>query len=227
MAAQERAATSAPWPTEAPVEVRPIQSPRMVSITGVNGWLAAIGRSTAGSVRAGTNAVDRYGRNISPKGAPFPPWGLLTSGPRAAGSHDMARMNATIMAIAPSHLIGESVGRQPTPRPTAITSAVASRLRARLATMCPASTDEAWIGIERNRSTIPLLLSGANRAARAAAPPVCAAPHHDGVGARPESGAEHDQAGNHVVDVLPAGVEVAAEDVDEQQHQNDGKHQGG
>src|SRR3984957_498100 len=139
----------------------------------------------------------------------------------------MARMNATIMAIAPSHLIGESVGRQPTPRPTAITSAVASRMRARLATMCPASTDEAWIGSERNRSTIPLLLSGANRAARAAAPPVCAAPHHDGVGARPESGAEHDQAGNHVVDVLPAGVEVAAEDVDEQQHQNDGKHQGG
>jgi hypothetical protein len=39
--------------------VCPIHSPRIVSITAVNGWFAAIGRSTAVIVRAGTNAVDR------------------------------------------------------------------------------------------------------------------------------------------------------------------------
>ncbi len=48
-----------------------------------------------------------------------------------------------------------------------------------------------------------------------------------GGGARAEAGAEHDQAGHHVVDVPDAGVQGAAEHVDEQQHQDDGQHEGG
>ena len=51
MPAQQATASHASWLTAAPVEVCPIQSPRMVSITAVNGWFAAIGRSTASSKR--------------------------------------------------------------------------------------------------------------------------------------------------------------------------------
>jgi aminoglycoside phosphotransferase (APT) family kinase protein len=170
MTAQYAPAIHASWPTAAPVEVCPIHSPRMVSITNVNGWFAATGRSTAGMVRAGTNAVLRYGMNMSTKVAAFAASGLRTSRPNAAASHDIARMNAVTTATAATQAPGEPVGRQPTPRPAPITSAVARRLRARLATMWPARIDEPWIGMERNRSTMPLVMSTATATAVVPAP---------------------------------------------------------
>src|SRR5215469_3743102 len=103
----------------------------MVSMIGVNGWLAAIGRSARVIVAAGTNAVDRYGRNMITNVAEFAASGLPTSSPPAAASHDMARMNATIIPAAASHWAGPPVGRQPAANATPMTSVVASRLRAR------------------------------------------------------------------------------------------------
>ncbi len=42
-----------------------------------------------------------------------------------------------------------------------------------------------------------------------------------------EAGAQHDEAGHHVIGVAAvAGVDRAAEDVHEQQHEHDGQHQG-
>jgi hypothetical protein len=51
-----------------------------------------------------------------------------------------------------------------------MTSAVASRFRARLAAMCPVSSDDARIGIERNRSTMPFDMSVATATAVVPAP---------------------------------------------------------
>ena len=51
--------------------------------------------------------------------------------------------------------------------------------------------------------------------------------HRDRGGARAEPGAQHDQAGHHVVDVGAAAVEGAAEHVHEHQHQHHGQHQRG
>src|SRR6266568_4283770 len=139
-------------------------------MTGVNGWLAAMGRSTGVIVRAGTNAVLRYGRNMITKVTELAASGVLTSRPAAAASQEIARMNAMIMPAAASQCAGLAVGCQPTARATPITSAVASRFRARLAAMCPARTDELAIGMERNRSTMPLDMSVATATAVVPAP---------------------------------------------------------
>src|SRR5258708_24497590 len=119
----------------------------MVSMIGVNGWCSATTRSTAGMDRAGTNAVLTYGMNMSAKDTEFAASALRTSKPTAAASQDSARMNSTIRLAAPAQAAGEAVGRQPMPRPTQITRAVASRLRARLAAICPVRIEEALIGM--------------------------------------------------------------------------------
>jgi len=92
-----------------------------------------------------------------------------------------------------------------------MTSAVASRLRARLATTCPARTDELTIGIDRNRSTMPLDMSVATATAVVPA----------------EAGAQHDQPGRRSRHTGRRRRSSRAEDVDEQQHQDDGQHQRG
>ena len=51
-----------------------------------------------------------------------------------------------------------------------MTSTVAIRLRTRLATMWPTSTDELAMGMERKRSTMPLLMSVATATAVVPAP---------------------------------------------------------
>src|ERR1700688_1714765 len=117
----------ASWPVLAPFDVWPIHRPRIVSMIGVSGWLAAMGRSTLVIVAAGTNAVDRYGTNMNTNVTELAASGLRTSRAAAAGSQAIARMKTTIMATAAIHWAGPPVGRQPTLRPTPITSAVASR----------------------------------------------------------------------------------------------------
>ena len=51
-----------------------------------------------------------------------------------------------------------------------MTRTVASRLRTRLATTWPMTTEDLASGIERNRSTIPLVMSEATAAAVVPAP---------------------------------------------------------
>ena len=152
------------------MDVWPIHSPRMVSTIGVNGWCAANPRSHPGIVAAGTNAVLTYGMNMSTNVTELAASALCASRPTAAASQDSARMNSTIIPAAPAQPATEASGRQPTARPTPITSAVAIRLRSRLAVMCPTSTEEPLIGMDRNRSTMPLLMSVATATAVVPAP---------------------------------------------------------
>jgi hypothetical protein len=53
---------------------------------------------------------------------------------------------------------------------TRMTSTVATRLRARLATTWPIRSDELWIGMDLNRSTMPLAMSVATATAVVPAP---------------------------------------------------------
>jgi hypothetical protein len=95
---------------------------------------------------------------------------LPASRPTAAASQDRASTKNTIMAAAATQPAGPALGRQPTARPTPMTSAVATRLRARLATTWPTRTSEPLIGMDRNRSTMPLLMSLATATAVVPAP---------------------------------------------------------
>jgi hypothetical protein len=60
---------------------------------------------------------------------------------------------------AASHSSGDATGRKPTRSATAMTTPVASRLRTRLATTWPVSTAPLRIGMVRNRSMMPVVMS--------------------------------------------------------------------
>lgn len=79
-------------------------------------------------------------------------------------------MKSSTMPIAAAQSRSEALGRQPMIRPAAITSAVATTLRARLATTWPTSREEPKTGIERIRSTIPFDMSVATATAVVPAP---------------------------------------------------------
>jgi hypothetical protein len=92
------------------------------------------------------------------------------SRPTAAASQEIAVMKSRTIPRAASQSRAEALGRQPISRPAAITSAVATRLRARLATTWPMRREEPKTGIERMRSTIPFDMSVATATAVVPAP---------------------------------------------------------
>jgi len=119
---------------------------------------------------------------------------LSASRPTAAASQDRASTKNTIMAAAATQPAGPALGRQPTARPTPMTSAVATRLRARLGHDV---ADQDQRAADRHGPE-PVHDAVAHVGG-----------HRDGGGARAEPGAQHDEAGDHIVDVGAAATEGA------------------
>ena len=126
---------------------------------GVIGWCSAIACSPAGIVSGGTNALLRYGRNITMNEKAPAASGLLANRPNAAPSQEIATMNASSTPIAPSQPSGPASGLNPAISATQTTIPVEATLRSTLATTWPVSTAEPGIGSERKRSITPLVMS--------------------------------------------------------------------
>ncbi len=177
-----QAAASQAW---LPIGV-PIHSPRIVSMIGVNGWCSANHAASRHRVGRHERRAD-VGQEHQDDRERVRRLGLPASSPTAAASHEIARMNSTMTAMRRATPAVSASGRQPTAAPR----------------RSPARRDEvaeqaghdvadqhrrAGIGIERKRSTMPLVMS-------------CATADRGRPGAEP--GAQHDQPGHDVVDVAP------------------------
>src|SRR5690606_339248 len=156
--------------TTSPGTDPPASSARTVSMTGVTGWCSANPRRQVGTVSTGTNALDTYGRNITPNVNPLAASGDRTSTPTRAASQVNQPTNRRITPTAATHSSAAASGRKPMRIDTPNTIAVETRFFTRLATTCPVSTVHAATGIDRSRSTMPPDMSRSTASAVLAAP---------------------------------------------------------
>ena len=128
--------------------VRPVSRPRTASIIGVTGWCGRALEPVRQRLDRNEPAAD-VRQEHEDEGEAAGGLGRLASSPTAAENHEIARMKSDSRPMAASHSDGPAVGRKPMAIATPITSAVATRLRIRLAPTWPASTDR---GDDRHRA---------------------------------------------------------------------------
>ncbi len=138
----------------------PVSSARRLSVTGVNGWCAVNQRTPTGIEPAGTNALDRNGsRNWTGRVEPLAPATVLAPRPRATDSQASAKANARTMPTAASQSAADARGRKPTASATPVSTVAATSARSTLPPTCPVSTAPRAIGMVRNRSMMPPVMS--------------------------------------------------------------------
>ena len=148
----------------------PSSSPRSVSVIGVTGWFAATARSPARMVSTGTNALDRYGRNSTRKVNPFAPSTVRAISPKHTATQDSASTHSTSIPATGQPLEHAGVRPEPGQERHPDHQHGGQRVAREQATTCPVSTAELRIGIDRNRSTTPSVMSRATSTAVDAAP---------------------------------------------------------
>src|SRR4051794_23748437 len=102
----------------------PINSPRRVSLIGVNGWYSANQRTAPGSESVGTNPLPSIGRNVNGNGMLLADSGLRAVSPIPADSHVNARINTNSKPTAANHSTGPAVGRNPIASANPTTNAI-------------------------------------------------------------------------------------------------------
>jgi hypothetical protein len=86
---------------------------------------------------------------------------LRTDSATVANTHDTAKPNSSMTAMAARKRPGPVCTRKPTAKPTRHMNPTTTTLRAMSATVRPTSTAERAIGSDRNRSTRPRRMSSA------------------------------------------------------------------
>src|SRR2546423_4114833 len=126
-------------------------------MNGVNGWFWANQRTPAGMEAVGTNALLTKGNTSMVRDRLFAPAGVLATSPKATAIQVRARVSTANMPAAATHSTGVAVGRNPSARATATTSAPLIMVRMRLPRTWPVSTEARVMAMVRNRAMMPSL----------------------------------------------------------------------
>src|SRR6266568_619561 len=104
----------------------PLSSPRTVSATGVNGWYSANWRRPVGMVAVATKPLLRNGSKNRIIGVLLAVSTLLAASPSATASQISAKANRASIPIAASQWSGPAAERNPSPKATAMRTAMAT-----------------------------------------------------------------------------------------------------
>ncbi len=131
----------------------------MVFTIEVTGWLSANHCTGAGMVSVGTNAELMNGRKISGYEKALAPSTVLAFRPAMIASHVSARVNSIRMPITPSQAQKLAPVRKPMRNPTPKMIARVMAFAVRDVSTWAHSTLDRAIGMEWNRSKMPLCMS--------------------------------------------------------------------
>src|SRR5215469_16766584 len=125
----------------------------------VTGWFSAKARTGPGIEAVGTNAELTNGRKLSGYEKAAAPSTDFADNPAITAIQVSASVKRTRMPATASHASTPADERKPMRRATSTTTTIEIRLATSEVSTCPHSTDERAIGIEWNRSKMPLCIS--------------------------------------------------------------------
>jgi hypothetical protein len=128
-------------------------------MAGVNGWYSANWRTPGGIAAAGANALPTNGRKTMSSGVLLAASGVPETRPMATASQVRAKVSSRSSPAAASQAGRPARGRKPMTTATAITEAVLATVVSMLLMTCAARLQTRAIGMVRNRSTMPSVMS--------------------------------------------------------------------
>src|SRR5262252_6213579 len=137
----------------------PKNSPRSVSVMGVNGWYSANARRPGGIESVGTKALDRNGSSIRNMGVLLALSTVLAARPSATVSQVSAKVNAASRPMMASQATGPAVGRNPISSATPMVTTRPNAVLTMLPSTWPVSTDTRAMAMVRNRAMMPSVMS--------------------------------------------------------------------
>src|SRR6266536_3996547 len=136
---------------------------RIALTMDVTGWCSAKARTGPGMVLVGTNAELTKGREMSGKEKALTPSADFADRPGITAIHVNARVNTIRMPATASHASTPAPERKPMRRATRTTTTSEIRLATSEVSTCAHSTDDRAIGMDWNRSKMPLFISRKSR----------------------------------------------------------------
>src|SRR5579872_6138781 len=141
----------------------PENSSRIELTIEVTGWCSANQRTGPGMVLVGTKAELTNGRKMSGYANALAPSTDFAERPGITASQVKARVNTTTIPATASHASGPAPDRKLMRMATRTTTATETRLATNEVMTCAHSTDDRAIGMDWNRSKMPLFMSRNSR----------------------------------------------------------------